>query len=296
MKRYSYTAEKAKREIEAYFASLEVPAVSSPAGAAGQQVNSWEGEGAVEGCRIQGKLTVGKGSRVVNCHIGSEADVVIGDNCFVYSCAFSDKTEIEIGNACQLVSSTFLFSTKIGCGSKAVQVTAYTPLTAGPRFLAKAVMIEALTDAAVSVGADAVMFGVCWQGNLVAGNRLVLSTHQCQDSSVLRTHMFVPRGLVVGDDVRLEFNGRLVANSPIRIGNGTIVQSATKDPQAFAEGKIDIRNNVRFVLASISSYSSRLVPSCSGSLFVDDNAEVYVTQSTGPSGLLTVKKSTVVAI
>ena len=108
--------------------------------------------------------------------------------------------------------------------------------------------------------------------------------------------MFVPCGLVVGDDVRLEFNGRLVANSPIRIGNGTIVQSATKDPQAFAEGKIDIRNNVRFVLASTSSYSSRLVPSCSGGLFVDDNAEVYVTQSTGPSGLLTVKKSTVVAI
>ena len=84
MKRYSYTAEKAKREIEAYFASLEVPAAPAIEGAAGQQANSWEGEGAVEGCRIQGKLTVGKGSRVVNCHIGSEADVVIGDNCFVY--------------------------------------------------------------------------------------------------------------------------------------------------------------------------------------------------------------------
>lgn len=266
MKRYSYTAEKAKREIEAYFASLEVPAASSIAGAAGQQVNSWEGEGAVEGCRIQGKLTVGKGSRVVNCYIGSGAAVVIGDNCFVYSCAFGDKTETEIGNACQLVNSTFSFSAKVGCGSKAVQVTAYTPLTAGPRFLAKAVMIEALTDAAVSVGADAVMFDVCWQGNLVAGNRLVLSTHQCQDSSVLRTNTIVPRGLVVGDDVRLEFSGRLVANSPIRIGNGTIVQSATKDPQAFAEGKIDIRNNVRFVLASTSSYYSRLASYTSASL------------------------------
>lgn len=290
MKRYSYTAEKAKREIEAYFARLEVPAASLAG--AGQQANSWEGEGAVEGCKIQGKLTVGKGSRVVNCLIGPEADVVIGDNCFVYACSFSDK--IEIGNACQLVISTFLFSTKIGCGSKTVHVTAYTPLTAGPRFLAKAVTIETLTNAAISVGADAVMFGVCWQGNLVAGNRIVLSAHQYQES--LRTKMLVPCGLVAGDDVRLEFAGRLNANSPIRVGNGTIVQSATKDLQAFAEGKIDIRNNVRFVLASTSSYSSRLVPSCSGSLFVDDNAEVYVTQSTGPNGLLTVKKSTVVAI
>lgn len=108
--------------------------------------------------------------------------------------------------------------------------------------------------------------------------------------------MLVPCGLVAGDGVRLEFNGRLHANRPIRIGNGTIVQSATEYPQAFAEGKIDIRNNVRFVLASTSSYSSRYSPSCFGSLFVDDNAEVYVTQSLGPSGLLTVKKSTVVAI
>lgn len=290
MKRYSYTAEKAKREIEAYFASLEVPAASLAG--AGQQVNSWEGESAVEGCKIQGKLTVGKGSRVVNCLIGPEADVVIGDNCFVCACSFSDK--IEIGNACQLVNSTFLFSTKIGCGSKVVHVTAYTPLTAGPRFLAKAVMIETLTNAAISVGADAVLFGACWQGNLVAGNRLVLSAHQYQES--LRTNMLVPCGLVAGDDVRLEFAGRLNANSPIRIGNGTIVQSATKDPQAFVEGKIDIRNNVRFVLASTSSYCSRTIPSCFGSLFVDDNAEVYVTQSTGPNGLLTVKKSTVVAI
>ena len=262
MKRYSYTAEKAKREIEAYFASLEVPAASLAG--AGQQANSWEGEGAVEGCKIQGKLTVGKGSRVVNCLIGPEADVVIGDNCFVYACSFSGK--IEIGNACQLVISTFLFSTKIGCGSKTVHVTAYTPLTAGPRFLAKAVTIETLTNAAISVGADAVMFGVCWQGNLVAGNRIVLSAHQRQESSTLRTNMLVPCGLVAGDDVRLEFDGRLNADSPIRIGNGTIVQSATKDQQAFAEGKIDIRNNVRFVLASTSSYSSRLVSYTSASL------------------------------
>lgn len=261
MKRYSYTAEKAKREIEAYFASLEVPAASLAG--AGQQANSWEGEGAVEGCKIQGKLTVGKGSRVVNCLIGPEADVVIGDNCFVYACSFSGK--IEIGNACQLVISTFLFSTKIGCGSKTVHVTAYTPLTAGPRFLAKAVTIETLTNAAISVGADAVMFGVCWQGNLVAGNRIVLSAHQRQESSTLRTNMLVPCGLVAGDDVRLEFDGRLNADSPIRIGNGTIVQSATKDQQAFAEGKIDIRNNVRFVLASTSSYSSRLVSYTSAS-------------------------------
>ena len=123
-----------------------------------------------------------------------------------------------------------------------------------------------LFETSVSVGADAVLFGVCWQGNLVAGNRLVLSTHQCQASSALRTNMFVPHGLVVGDDVRLEFSGRLVANSPIRIGNGTIVQSATKDPQAFAEGKIDIRNNVRFVLASTSSYYSRLASYTSASL------------------------------
>lgn len=292
MKRYSYTAEKAKRDIEAFFASLEVPAAPAREEAAGQQVNSWEGEGAVEGCKIQGKLTVGKGSRVVNCLIGPEADVVIGDNCFVCTCTFSDK--IEIGNACQLANSTFLFSTKIGCGSKVVYVTAYTPLTAGPRFLAKAVMIETLTNAAISVGADAVLFGACWQGNLVAGNRLVLSAHQHQES--LRTNMLVPCGLVAGDDVRLEFDGRLNANSPIRIGNGTIVQSATKAPQAFVEGKIDIRNNVRFVLASTSSYCSRTIPSCFGSLFVDDNAEVYVTQSTGPNDLLTVKKSTVVAI
>ena len=83
MKRYSYTAEKAKRDIEAFFASFEVPAAHAIEEAAGQQVNSWEGEGAVEGCRIRGKLTVGKGSRVVNCFIGLEADVVIGDNCFV---------------------------------------------------------------------------------------------------------------------------------------------------------------------------------------------------------------------
>lgn len=295
MKRYSYTAEKAKRDIEAFFASLEVPAAHAIEEAAGQQVNSWEGESAVEGCRIHGKLTVGKGSRVVNCYIGSEADVVIGDNCFVCACSFNDK--IEIGNACQVVDSTFLFSTKIGCGSKAVHVTAYTPLTVGPRFLAKEVTLEELTNAAVSVGADAVMFNVCWQGNLVAGNRLVLSAHQRQESTTaLPTNMLVPCGLVAGDDVRLEFAGRLNANSPIRIGNGTIVQSATKDQQAFAIGKIDIRNNVRFVLASTSSYSSRLVPSCFGKLFVDDNAEVYVTQSLGPSGLLTVKKSTVVAI
>lgn len=107
MKRYSYTAEKAKRDIEAFFASLEVPAAHAIEEAAGQQVNSWEGEGAVEGCRIHGKLTVGKGSRVVNCVIGREADVVIGDNCFVHACSFNDKT--EIGNACQLVDSTFLF-------------------------------------------------------------------------------------------------------------------------------------------------------------------------------------------
>lgn len=289
MKRYSYTAEKAKREIEAYFASLEVPAAFLAG--ADQQANSWEGEGAVEGCKIQGKLTVGKGSRVVNCYIGLEADVVIGDNCFVCACSFGDK--IEIGNACQLVNSTFLFSTKIGCGSKVVHVTAYTPLTAGPRFLAKAVMIETLTNAAISVGADAVMFGVCWQGNLVAGNRLVLSAHPHQESN---TNLFVPCGLVAGDDVRLEFAGKLNANSPIRIGNGTIVQSATTEQQVFVEGKVDIRNNVRFVLASTSSYCSRIIPGCSGSLFVDDNAEVYVTQSTGPGGLLAVKKSTVVAI
>lgn len=293
MKRYSYTAEKAKRDIEAFFASLEVPAVSSPAGA-GQQANSWEGEGAVEGCRIQGKLTVGKGSRVVNCVIGPEADVVIGDNCLVCACTFSNKT--EIGDACQLICSTFLCSTKIGCASKTAQVLVYTPLTAGPRFLARAATIDVYNNSSVSVGAEAVMFAVSWQGNLVAGNRLVLSAQRHQESSILRPNMFVPCGLVAGDDVRLEFSGRLVANSPIRIGNGTIVQSAIKGPQAFAEGKIDIRNNVRFVLASTSSYSSRLVPSCSGSLFVDDNAEVYVTQSTGPSGLLTVKKSTVVAI
>ena len=109
MKRYSYTAEKAKRDIEAFFASFEVPAAPAPAieEAAGQQTNSWEGEGAVEGCRIQGKLTVGKGSRVVNCTIGPEADVVIGDNCLVCACTFSNKT--EIGNACQIVDSTFLF-------------------------------------------------------------------------------------------------------------------------------------------------------------------------------------------
>ena len=107
MKRYSYTAEKAKRDIEAFFASFELSAVYSPAGAAGQQTNSWEGEGAVEGCRIQGKLTVGKGSRVVNCVIGPEADVVIGDNCLVCACTFSNKT--EIGDACQLLCSTFLF-------------------------------------------------------------------------------------------------------------------------------------------------------------------------------------------
>lgn len=294
MKRYSYTAEKAKRDIEAFFASLEVPAAHAIEEAAGQQVNSWEGEGAVEGCRIHGKLTVGKGSRIVNCFIGLDADVVIGDNCFVCACSFNDK--IEIGNACQLVDSTFLFPTKIGCGSKTVHVAAYTPLTVGPRFLAKEVTFEDLTDAAVSVGAEAVMFSVFWQGNLVAGNRLVLSAHQRQESSILRPNMLVPCGLVAGDDVRLEFVGKLNANSPIRIGNGTIVQSATKYPQAFAEGKIDIRNNVRFVLASTSSYSSQSVPSCFGGLFVDDNAEVYVTQSTGPSGLLTVKKSTVVAI
>ena len=146
-----------------------------------------------------------------------------------------------------------------------MHVTAYTPLTAGPRFLAKAVTIETLTNAAISVGADAVMFGVCWQGNLVAGNRIVLSAHQRQESSTLRTNMLVPCGLVAGDDVRLEFDGRLNADSPIRIGNGTIVQSATKDQQAFAEGKIDIRNNVRFVLASTSSYSSRLVSYTSAS-------------------------------
>lgn len=175
-------------------------------------------------------------------------------------------------------------------------MTANTPLTAGPRLLAKEVTLEESTNAAVSVGAEAVMFSVRWQGNLVAGNRLVLSAHQRQESSILRLNMFVPCGLVAGDDVRLEFAGRLNADSPIRIGNGTIVQSATKDPQAFAVGKIDIRNNVRFVLASTSRYSSRLVPGCFGSLFVDDNAEVYVTQSLGPSGLLTVKKSTVVAI
>ena len=271
MKRYSYTAEKAKRDIEAFFASFEVPAAPAIEEAAGQQVNSWEGEGAVEGCRIQGKLTVGKGSRVVNCLIGPEADVVIGDNCFVCNCSFNDK--IEIGNACQLVFSTFLFSTKTGCGSKMVYVNANTPLTAGPRFLAKAVTIRESTDAAVSVGADAVMFNVCWEGNLVAGNRLVLTSAAHEPFTYV--HMLVPCGLVAGDDVRLEFNGRLTANSPIRIGNGTIVQSATKDQQAFAEGKIDIRNNVRFVLASTSSYSSRLVPSCYGSLFVDDNAEVW---------------------
>ena len=207
------------------------------------------------------------------------------------ACSFNDK--IEIGNACQIVDSTFFFSTKIGCGSKAVHVTACTPLTVGPRFLAKEVTIEESTKAAVSVGAEAVMFSVYWQGNLVAGNRLVLSAHQ--ESRIPRPNMLVPCGLVAGDDVRLEFVGRLNANSPIRIGNGTIVQSATKDPQVFAEGKIDIRNNVRFVLAS-TSYSSRYSPICFGSLFVDDNAEVYVTQSTGPNGLLTVKKSTVVAI
>lgn len=294
MKRYSYTAEKAKRDIEAFFASLEVPAAPAIEEAAGQQANSWEGEGAVEGCRIHGKLTVGKGSRVVNCFIGLEADVVIGDNCFVCACSFSDKT--EIGNACQLVDSTFVLSTKIGCGSKMVHVAAYTPLTVGPRFLAKEVTLEDLTNAAVSVGAEAVMFSVFWQGNLVAGNRLVLSAHQRQESGILRPNMLVPCGLVAGDDVRLEFVGKLNANSPIRIGNGTIVQSATKYPQAFAEGKIDIRNNVRFVLASTSSYSSQSVTSCFGSLFVDDNAEVYVTQSTGSTGLLTVKKSTVVEI
>ena len=294
MKRYSYTAEKAKRDIEAFFASFEVPAAHAIEEAAGQQVNGWEGEGAVEGCRIHGKLTVGKGSRVVNCAIGPGADVVIGDNCLVCACSFNDKT--EIGDACQLICSAFLFLTKIGCGSKVVHVTAYTPLTVGPRFLAKEVTLEESTNAAVSVGAEAVMFSVYWQGNLVAGNRLVLSAHQCQESRIQRPNMLVPCGLVAGDDVRLEFVGRLNASSPIRIGNGTIVQSATKDPQAFAEGKIDIRNNVRFVLASTSIYSSRLVPSCSGSLFVDDNAEVYVTQSTGPNDLLTVKKSTVVAI
>lgn len=224
MKRYSYTAEKAKRDIEAFFASFELSAVSSLAGA-GQQVNSWEGEGAVEGCKIQGKLTVGKGSRVVNCVIGPEADVVIGDNCLVCACTFSNKT--EIGDACQLICSTFLCSTKIGCASKTAHVLVYTPLTAGPRFLAGAATIDMYNNSSVSVGAEAVMFDVSWQGNLVAGNRLVLSA--LVREPVRRTNMLVPCGLVAGDDVRLEFSGRLIANSPIRIGNGTIVQSATKD-------------------------------------------------------------------
>ena len=181
MKRYSYTAEKAKRDIEAFFASFEVPAAHAIEEAAGQQATSWEVEGAVEGCRIHGKLTVGKGSRVVNCFIGPEAAVVIGDNCLLCACSFNDK--IEIGNACQIVDSTFFFSTKIGCGSKMVHVTACTPLTVGPRFLAKEVTLEESTNAAVSVGAEAVMFSVHWQGNLVAGNRLVLSAHQRQEST-----------------------------------------------------------------------------------------------------------------
>ena len=93
-------------------------------------------------------------------------------------------------------------------------------------------------------------------------------------------------------------SGKLSASRPISIGNGTIVQSATIEKQAFAASSIDIRNNVRFVLAQPNSYCYRASEYRSGSLFVDDNAEVYVTQATpcNSGSLITVKKSTVVAI
>lgn len=131
MKRYSYTVEKVKREIEAYLAGLDLPTLSILE-ETDSQAKGWEGEGTVDSCKIMGKLTVGKGSKVISCTIGPDADVVIGDNCLVCRCSFSDKT--EIGNDCQLVASSFVLTAKIGSGSKVLLAEVLVPLTTGPRF------------------------------------------------------------------------------------------------------------------------------------------------------------------
>ena len=294
MRRYSYTAEKAKQEIDAFLEALELPKLP-PEEAREAEAKPWSGAGDADHCTIRGKLTVGKGSRAVSCYIHKGADVVIGDNCLVMGSTFGGKT--EIGNDCKVVRSTFNSSAKIGNGSKVLLSTIDGSLVTGPRCLAKnlaVVVNESLSH--ILVGADAVLYRTMWDGDLTAGDRFILCAAKRGWEQETVKSLSVPSGLVAGSDVRLEFTGKLSARAPVHIGSGTIVQSVVDQKQVFSVTKLDIRNNVRFVLAFSSTGSSSAGIYGCGNLFVDDNAEVYVTQAVMLHGLTKVTKSTVVAI